>query len=306
MNRILLLGATGQVGWELARSLMPIGSVVTPARNLCDFARPGSISAAADDVKPHIIVNAAAYTMVDQAEREPALVHTINADAPAEMASAARRHGALLVHYSSDYVFDGRKEGSYTEEDIPAPLNVYGRTKLGGEVAIAQAAADYLIFRTSWVYSARGSNFLRTVLRLARERDVLRVVDDQFGAPTWSRLIAETTALALQRDLARRREGNFRSALLHLTASGRTSWHGFATSIVRAARSRGIQLKCRDVVPITTAEYPLPAARPSNSCLSGDKLAERYGLHMPTWQRCLELCLSEFCDTGADAHLRRE
>lgn len=291
--RILLTGATGQVGGELARTLMPLGQVITPHRGLCDLARLNILRAQVDEVRPHVIVNAAAYTAVDKAENDISLAMTINALAPGVLASAARLHGALLIHYSTDYVFDGRKAGAYSEFDVPNPGSTYGRSKLIGEEAVRTAGADHLIFRTSWVFAARGTNFLRTILRLAGEREELRVVADQFGAPTWARLIAETTALALQQALAEKRRGEFESGTFNLTAAGETSWHGFASAIVAAAHARGAELACRAVVPITTADYPLPAARPANSRLAGARLAERYGLTMPDWESCMHLCLAE-------------
>ncbi len=293
MTRILLTGATGQVGWELARTLMPLGEVLAPERGQCDLARPESLGAVVDAVRPNVIVNAAAYTLVDKAEQEPDLAMTINAAAPAELAVAARRHGALLVHYSTDYVFDGTKSGPYLEEDPPRPASSYGRSKLAGEEAVRASGADHLILRTSWVFAARGKNFLKTILRLAGEREELRVVADQFGAPTWARLVAEVTALALQQDLTRRKNNRFESGTFHLTAAGETSWHGFASAIVEAARARGAMLKCRAIAPITTAGYPLPAARPANSRLSCARLAARYGLEMPRWERCMHLCLAK-------------
>lgn len=293
--RILLTGATGQVGWELARTLLPLGTVMIADRATCDLARPQTLGTAIDAVRPDVIVNAAAYTAVDKAEEEPALAQAVNADAPGELAAAARRHGALLVHYSTDYVFDGGKAGPYEESDPADPLGAYGRTKLAGEQAVMESGADHIVFRTSWVYAARGRNFLRTILRLAGEREQLRVVADQFGAPTWARLIAETTALALQQDLASRREGAFFSEVVHLTAAGATSWHGFASAIVDTARALGMPLKCREVAAISTAEYPLPAPRPANSQLAGSRLGQRYGLQMPAWETCLQLCLAELC-----------
>ncbi len=293
MLKILLTGSTGQIGWELARTLVPVGSVIVPERDQCDLARVDTLTAVVDAVQPDVIVNAAAYTAVDKAEEEARLAMTVNARAPGELAAAARRHGALLVHYSTDYVFDGRQAGAYSEADAPAPGSAYGRSKLTGEDAVRAAGADHLIFRTSWIYAARGKNFLRTILRLAGEREELRVVADQIGAPTWARLVAEVTASALQQDLARRKNGGFESGTFHLTAAGETSWHGFASAIVAAARARGAELKCRTVVPITTAEYPLPAARPANSRLSGAKLAQRYGLEMPDWESGMRLCLDE-------------
>ncbi len=293
MKRIFLTGATGQIGWELARTLMAMGQVVIPARDRYDLARPESLRPLLDAVRPDVIVNAAAYTAVDHAEEEPDRVLAINAAAPAELAMAARRHHALLVHYSSDYVFDGRKPGPYTEDDAGCPISLYGQSKLGGEEVVRASGADYIIFRTSWVYSARGKNFLKTILRLAREREELRIVSDQIGAPTWARLIADVTALALQQDLALRSNGQFESGLFHLTASGETSWHGFATAIVNDALEQGASLKCRTITPITTAEHPLPAARPANSRLSGARLAARYGLDMPGWERCMHYCMAE-------------
>ena len=293
MLNILLLGANGQVGWELARTLMPLGRVIVPERNRCDLARPEQLTALVDALQPDVIVNAAAYTAVDKAEQEVNLAMAVNAEAPGALATAARRHGALLVHYSTDYVFDGTKAGAYSETDTPNPRSVYGRSKLAGEQAVRAAGADHLIFRTSWVYAARGKNFLRTILRLSGEREELRIVADQFGAPTWSRLIAEVTALALQQDLARRKTGAFDSGTFNLTAAGKTSWHGFASAIVSAAQAHGAASMCRTVVPITTAEYPLPAARPANSRLSGARLAERYALQMPEWDSCMQLCMAE-------------
>ena len=293
MTTILLTGATGQVGWELARALAPLGKLVVPERSLCDLARPETLSALVDTVRPAVVVNAAAYTAVDKAETESALAMKVNADAPGELAAAARRHGALMVHYSTDYIFDGRKATAYEEDDLPNPLSSYGRSKLAGEEAVRAAAGDYLIFRTSWVYAARGNNFLRTILRLVGERDVLRIVADQWGAPTPAGLIARTTAMALGRDLARRPSGEFESGTFHLTASGRTTWHGFATAIIAGAREQGRVLRCRDIVPISTAEYPLPAARPANSSLSCRRLEARYGVKLLSWESGLAQVLEE-------------
>jgi len=291
--RILLIGSNGQVGWELARSLMPLGRVMVPERDQFDLARPDTLTTLINSLRPDVIVNAAAYTAVDKAEEETDLAMTVNARAPGALADAARRHNALLVHYSTDYVFDGTKAGAYSETDAPNPASAYGRSKLAGEEAVRSAGADHSIFRTSWVYAARGKNFLRTILRLAGEREELRIVADQFGAPTWARLIAEATALALQQDLARRKQGEFESGTFNLTAAGETSWHGFASAVIAAARARGAKLTCRTVVPITTTEYPLPAARPANSRLAGGRLAGRYGLAMPEWEGCMQLCLAE-------------
>ena len=293
MVRILLTGSKGQVGWELARTLMPLGRVIIPDRSQCDLAKLDTLTALVSALQPDVIVNAAAYTAVDLAEDEPNLAMTINARAPGTLAIAARRCGALLVHYSTDYVFDGSKPTAYTETDAPNPTSEYGRSKLAGEEAVRASGGDYLIFRTSWVYAARGKNFLRTILKLAAEREQLRIVADQFGAPTWARLIAEVTMLALREEVGARKSGNFESAVLNLTASGETSWHGFASAIVAGARERGAAVKCSNVAPITTAEYPLPAPRPANSRLSAAKLVERYRLDMPSWQHCAQLCLDE-------------
>ncbi len=294
MTKILLTGMTGQVGGELARALAPLGKLVIPERSRCDLSRPEALSALVDEVRPSVIVNAAAYTAVDKAETEVDLAMTINGDAPRELAIAARRHGALMVHFSTDYVFDGRKLAAYDEDDQPNPLNSYGRSKLVGEDAVRTAGGDYLIFRTSWVYGAHGNNFLRTILRLAEERDQLWIVADQAGAPTAASLIADTTAMTLDRDLVRRKSGDFESDTFHLTASGKTTWHGFASAIVAGARKRGQALRCRDIIPISTAEYPLPAVRPAHSSLSCKRLELRYGTKLPNWETGLAQALEEY------------
>lgn len=293
MNRILLIGGGGQIGWELARALLPLGALTIANRAQCDLAQPQTLAGVIDAARPEIIINAAAYTSVDKAEDEPSLAMTVNADAPGQLAKAARRHGALYVHYSTDYVFDGRKHDGYVESDLANPLGAYGRSKLAGEHAVREAGGDYLIFRTSWIYAARGRNFLRTMLRLAAEREQLRVVADQVGAPTWARLIAECTALALQQDTARRRTGLFDSGLFHLAAAGAISWYQFASAIIARAHAQAVPLRCREIVPIATADYPLPALRPANSRLDCSLLAQRYGFHMPAWDIGMRLCLEE-------------
>ena len=293
MRKILLTGKNGQVGWELQRTLAALGEVIALGREEMDLGNPDAIRARIREIKPDIIVNAASYTAVDKAESEPELAMAINGVAPGIIAEEAKHVGVRLVHYSTDYVFDGKKSGAYSEEDAPKPASVYGRSKLAGEKAIRASGADHLIFRTSWVFAARGKNFLKTILRLAAEREELRIVADQFGAPTWARLVADVTALALQQDLARLKNGKFESGIFNLTAAGETSWHGFASAIITAARKRGASLKCRTVVPITSAEYPLPAARPANSRLSGAKLEKRYGVEMPGWDYCMHQCLAE-------------
>ena len=286
---ILLTGKNGQVGWELQRTLLPLGRVHAFDHAGLDLADAAAVRRRLDEVRPDAIVNAAAYTAVDKAEREPELAHAINAAAPALLAQEAARRGALLVHYSTDYVYDGAKAAPYVETDPTVPLGAYGRSKLEGEAGIRAAACDHLVFRTSWVYAARGANFLRTMLRLAAEREELRVVSDQVGAPTWSRLIAEATAHAMKQAMQERRSGAFRSGTYHLTAAGETSWHGFASAIVAG---RG-GLRVKQVTPIATADYPTPAKRPANSRLATDAFRARFGLALPDWRDCLSLCLEE-------------
>lgn len=287
--RILLVGSDGQVGWELQRCLAPLAQIVAPSLADLDLTRLDAVRKFVRDLKPQVIVNAAAYTAVDAAEKDEAAAKLINSDAPAELALEARRLNALLVHYSTDYVFDGRKAGSYVEDDAPAPLSVYGRTKLAGEQGIRDSACRHLIFRTSWVYGARGKNFLLTMLRLARERDELRVVCDQTGAPTWSRMLAEATAQIIS--AVQRSSQDVRSTC-HMTCAGSVSWHGFTERIVEQGAALGL---CRKVPvrPIKTAEYPTPAQRPANSLLSNDKLYRDFGIRLPSWDAALDLCLND-------------
>ncbi|MDP1653973.1 MAG: dTDP-4-dehydrorhamnose reductase [Rhodocyclaceae bacterium] len=289
MTTILLTGKDGQVGWELQRTLLPLGRVIACGRGELDISDADAVRRKLDEMRPDVVVNAAAYTAVDKAEGEPEQAHAINAVAPALLAEEAARRGILLIHYSTDYVYDGAKASPYVESDKTNPLGVYGRSKLAGEAGIQLAGADHLIFRTCWVYAARGGNFLRTMLRLAGEREELRVVADQVGAPTWARLIAEATAHALKQSMQERRDGRFESGVFHLAAAGETSWHGFASAIV--ARRSGLRVKA--VTPITTAEYPLPAPRPANSRLATDKFRARFGLDLPDWESCLQLCLED-------------
>lgn len=287
--RILLTGKNGQVGWELQRTLATLGDVVAVDRQGMDLANPDSIRKAIRAIRPDLIVNAAAYTAVDKAESEPDLTMAINGIAPGIMAEEAKRLGAAMVHYSTDYVFDGTKISPYTEEDVPNPLSVYGKTKLAGEQAVQAAGIPHLIFRTSWVYGMRGRNFLLTILRLAKERDELKIVGDQIGAPTWSRMIAEATAQIL----AQRRAGlGEASGLYNLTAAGRTSWHGFANAILESTALQGAHPMPK-LIPITTPEYPLPATRPLNSMLSSAKLNRTFGVILPAWDASLTLCMDE-------------
>ena len=293
--RLIVTGASGQVGWELDRSLAALGNVVALDRRQCDLSRPDQLPQLISDLKPDVIVNAAAYTAVDNAERDETRATVVNGTAVGVMAEEARRTGALLVHYSTDYVFDGLKDGPYSEEDLPHPVNAYGRSKLKGEVAIRDAGGCYLILRTSWVYSARGRNFLRTILRLSREREELRIVDDQIGAPTSAAQIAQATAVAIGVAARERAEGRFASGLFHLTASGATSWHGFAAAILEGATGHRLLAASHlpRLVPIASEEYPRPAARPKNSRLAGDRLKGRFGIALPCWKEGLSLCLDE-------------
>lgn len=284
MIRVLLTGREGQIGWELQRTLAPLGEVIAFDRaglDLSDLVRLRSIIR---ELKPEIIVNAAAYTAVDRAEAEEAVAARVNADAPGLIAEEARRLGAWLVHYSSDYVFDGTKSGSYAEDDAPNPLNAYGRTKLAGERAIASVGGRYLVFRTSWVYADRGRNFLVTMRTLARERDELRIVDDQFGAPTWARIVAESTALCAVQLLRDHERADAKSGIYHLSCDGQTSWFGFAQAIFESPADRAPRL-----IPIASSEYPTPARRPANSTLDHSKLTRAFGLAPVHWRHALAL-----------------
>ncbi|MBI2715630.1 MAG: dTDP-4-dehydrorhamnose reductase [Rhizobiales bacterium] len=296
--RLMLTGANGQVGWELRRSLMTIGDVIAMDRTGCDLARPGDLPRIISELKPDIIVNAAAYTAVDKAEDEEQLATVVNGTAVGVLADEARKSGALLIHYSTDYVFDGTKQSSYTEDDPLSPINAYGRSKLAGERAVGEAAGDFLILRTCWVYAARGNNFVRTVLRLARERDELRIVADQVGAPTWAREIADATALIVRQVCRERQSGSFKSGVFNMTAAGATSWHGFAEAILDQAMSRqSVQLNRPKIRPISSLEYPRPAARPKNSRLAGERLRARFGIALADWKQALALCMQEMALT---------
>jgi dTDP-4-dehydrorhamnose reductase len=289
--RLLVFGANGQIGWELTRSLMPLGDVIALDRAGCDLARPETIPQVVRDAKPDVLVNAAGYTAVDRAEADEKLATLVNGAAAGVIAQETRKAGALLVHYSTDYVFDGAKGEPYVEDDPPAPLNAYGRSKLAGERAVRDAGGDHLIVRTSWVYAARGHNFVNTILRLAHEREELRIVADQVGAPTWARNIADATAHMIEHAQDERRNWQFRSDLLHMTAAGATSWHGFAQTILDHAR---------DLVPsrpavraIASKDFPTPARRPKNSRLCCDRLRERFGVALPDWTTALASCVAD-------------
>lgn len=292
--KILLTGCHGQVGWELARSLLPLGELICANRSQADFMDLPALRVFIQQQAPDVIVNAAAYTAVDKAETESARAFLINAEATAVLAEEAKKKGALLIHYSTDYVFDGTKDSPYTEMDTPHPLNVYGQSKLSGETAIQAIRADHLILRTSWVYAARSQNFLNTILRLASEREQLNIVADQIGAPTWARLIAETTAHMLKQSMLERHYGYFNSAIYHLSAGGSTSWYDFARTIVNYAhRQVNPGIKNCVIKPIPAIDYPLPARRPANSRLLCERLENKFGLRMPTWESALALCMEE-------------
>jgi dTDP-4-dehydrorhamnose reductase len=300
--RVLLTGANGQVGWELRRSLTSIGDVLAMDRPTCDLSRPPDLPAIIQDAKPDIIVNAAAFTAVDKAEKEEELATLVNGTAVGVMAEEARSLGALLIHYSTDYVFDGTKDSPYTEDDPPNPINAYGRSKLAGERAIGQSGSDYLILRICWVFAARGHNFLLTILRLARERNELSIVADQIGAPTWARHIADATALIVQRACRERAKADFASGILNVAAGGETNWCGFAQAIVDQAMTHGLLRNRPNVHPIASSDYPRPAARPKNSRFAGERLRKRFGITLAEWQQGLALCMQDEALIGHESH----
>jgi dTDP-4-dehydrorhamnose reductase len=293
--KILLLGCDGQVGWELQRSLQPLGEVIAldfQSRDLAaDFSKPDALAATVRAVKPDLIVNSAAHTAVDKAEAEPELAQKINADGPGVLARAAAASGAWLVHYSTDYVFDGSGDQPRDEEAPTGPLSVYGRTKLDGERRIRASGCKHLILRTSWVYAARGGNFAKTMLRLAAAKTELNVIDDQIGAPTGADLLADLTALTVR---AARAQPDL-SGTYHAVAAGATSWHGYAQLVIETARERGVALTLPSdaLRPIATSAYPTPATRPLNSRLDTRKLRERFGVHLPDWESGVRRMLTE-------------
>ena len=293
--KILLFGKGGQVGWELQRSLAPLGPLVAldfdSADHCGDFTDPASLRDTVRALRPDLIVNAAAHTAVDKAESETELAHRINAEGPGALAEEAARLGAWLVHYSTDYVFDGTGTRPWREADRAAPLSVYGRTKLAGEQAIQAAGAKHLILRTSWVYAARGGNFAKTMLKLAKERDKLTVIDDQIGSPTGAELLADATAqavVALQRDPSL-------AGLYHLTAAGETSWHAYARFVIETARRLvpALPIKAQSIESVPTSAFPTPAARPHNSRLDCTRVQAAFGLQLPAWQHGVERMLRE-------------
>ena len=290
LPHILLIGKIGQVGWELRRTLAPLARVTCVDFPEIDLTSGDSIRQRVRDTRPNIVINAAAYTAVDKAESELDKAMSINGVAPGILAEEAKKLGALLVHYSTDYVFDGSKTTPYVETDSPNPLGAYGRTKLAGDEAVRAAGGAHLIFRLCWVYGARGQNFMLTMMRLARERETLRVVGDQLGCPTWSRMIAEATAQAVKQAVAAQDIGAL-TGTYHLASSGTTSWHGFADAIIKLMPADG--KKCARVEAITTAEYPTPTKRPAYSVLSCDKLQRAFGLRLPPWEDSLKQVLEE-------------
>jgi dTDP-4-dehydrorhamnose reductase len=282
--RILLTGKNGQVGWELNHSLSTLGTVFAMSRDQMDLSKPETLSPVIQEIRPDIIVNAAAYTAVDKAETEPDLAMTVNGIAPGVLAQEAKNIGAGMIHYSTDYVFDGTSTSPYKEEDPTCPLNVYGKSKLAGEKAVTQAGIPHIIFRTSGVYSLRGSNFLLTMQNLAQSRNQIKVVDDQICAPTWSKTIAQSTTQILQQNL----DAFPHSGIFNMSCGGQTSWFGFAKIILELS---GL-IKETELIPIPSIEYPTPAVRPKISLLSGTKLKQIFHHEMPHWQEALQECLN--------------
>ncbi|MGZ7097092.1 MAG: dTDP-4-dehydrorhamnose reductase [Candidatus Angelobacter sp.] len=306
MNRadlkIVIVGRNGQLAWEANRRLQGLGQIICVGRPEFDLADIDGVRAEIRRIRPSVLVNAAAYTAVDQAESDPEAVMKINSDAPAAMADEAKRLGALFISYSTDYVFDGKNTSAYQETDSPAPLNVYGASKLSGERAVEAVGGSHLIFRTSWVYGARGKNFLKTILKLAAERPELKIVDDQVGAPTWSRDLADATGKIIEHLVG---ESSLKSVsigealgdrrgIYHMTAAGSVSWCGFATAIVEEMRKRGLSKRnLAKVIPIPSSQYPTPAARPQNSRLCNQKLSRVFGVSLPPWRESLAAVMNE-------------
>jgi len=298
--KILLLGKDGQVGWELQRALAPLGELRACGRAEADFSDPESLRSLVRTFAPDIIVNAAAYTAVDKAETDETAAHACNAVAPGVLAQEAAASGAWLVHYSTDYVFDGAKRGAWTETDAVNPLSVYGRTKYEGEERIRASGASHLILRTSWVFAARGANFAKTMLRLAKERETLSVVADQHGAPTGAELLADATALALQRIALAGTDARALSGTYHLAASGCTTWHAYARHVLTQAQTHGAVLRASPeaVQPIASSAFPTPATRPANSRLDCAKFSTSFGLVLPDWRHHVNRLIAELAAQG--------
>jgi len=300
--KIVIVGRNGQLAWEANRQFQGLGQVICVGRPEFDLADIDGVCAEIRRIKPSILINAAAYTAVDQAESEPEAAMKINSDAPAAMAEEAKRLSALFISYSTDYVFDGKSPSPYKEDDSTAPLNVYGASKLSSERAVAAVGGSHLIFRTSWVYGARGKNFLKTILKLAVERPELRIVDDQVGAPTWSRDLADATRKIIEQLAAKSSSAKIsivealgdRSGIYHMTTAGSVSWYGFATAIVEEMRKRGLSKgNLAEVIPIPSSQFPTPAARPHNSRLCNQKLSSVFGVSLPPWRESLAAVMDE-------------
>lgn len=291
--KILLTGKNGQVGFELQRALAPLGEVVAVDMDECDLSRPESIRSLIRSVQPQIVVNPAAYTAVDKAESDQTTAYAVNGIAPGIFGEEAAKLGALVIHYSTDYVFDGTKQGPYTENDIPNPQSIYGKSKRQGEKALEISGANYIIFRTSWVFGAHGNNFAKTMLRLAAEKESLNVVADQWGAPTSASLIADITAKVIREYKNNPEQSAFPFGIYNLVAAGETNWCEYAKAVVFAAERAGKKLKLglSNIRGITTAEYPVPAPRPKNSRLNTDKLKSKFGADLPNWEEDLERVL---------------
>jgi dTDP-4-dehydrorhamnose reductase len=301
MRKILIFGRVGQVGWELHHKLACLGEISSLEYPEVDFTKPETLRAAVQSLKPEVIVNAAAYTAVDKAETERELAMAINATGPAILAEEAKKLGALMVHYSTDYVFNGSGVRPWDEIDTPAPLNVYGESKLAGDLAIQASGCFHLIFRTSWVYGARGSNFLLTMLKLGQEREELSIVADQVGAPTTSECIAQATACVLAQVLSPVAKGmEDRCGVYNLTNAGEASWFDFAQEIFTQAHAR-MNIPVPRLKPIATSDFPRPAARPFNSRLSNNKLANTFGVRLPRWEHALELVLESIAEDSSTA-----
>ncbi|WER45196.1 dTDP-4-dehydrorhamnose reductase [Cupriavidus sp. WKF15] len=292
---LLVTGCNGQVGFELRRSLAPLGNVVALDRAACDLTRADELRRVVREYRPDVIVNPAAYTAVDKAETETELAFAINGTAAGVLAEEAKALGSLLVHYSTDYVFDGTKDGAYVETDAVNPQSVYGKSKLAGEQAIAATGAQALVLRTCWVAGAHGGNFAKTMLRLGKERDSLRVIADQFGVPTTASLIADVTAQIVARHWLAGDRQAFASGVYHLAAAGETTWHAYATEVLRYAKARGVELKAdpEQIEAIPATAYPLPAPRPSNSRLDTTRLRETFGIHLPDWKQGVHFLLDQ-------------
>lgn len=290
---ILLFGKNGQVGWELQRALAPLGNLIVVdrhSRDYCgDFENPAGLAETVRRIKPAVIVNATAYTAVDKAESEQDKARLVNATSIKVLAEAAEEIGAWLIHYSTDYVFDGSGDQPWREEDTTAPLNIYGQTKLEGEQAIVSTMTKYLIFRTSWVYAAKGNNFAKTMLKLAKDRESLSVINDQSGAPTGAELIADSTAHAIRVAL----KVQAVAGIYHLVASGETTWHAYATRVIAFAKAQGIELQVQAINAVPTSAFPTPAKRPANSRLNTEKFQQAFGLNLPDWTVGVERMLLE-------------